>query len=103
MSMNSNWFQNGQPSKLEEGKNVRFTSKKDIFFDLPTLTAGHFETVGAHRHNVPYFKVLIMVNLDFEAQGHGSTNSLYHALLKKRRFIGKTAIVRRLLSLAVYM
>ena len=44
MSMNSNWFQNGQPSKLEERKNVRFTSKTDVFFDLQTLTAGHFET-----------------------------------------------------------
>ena len=44
MSMNSNWFQNGQPSKLEEGKNVRFTSKTDVFFDLPTMTAGPFET-----------------------------------------------------------
>ena len=43
-SMNSNWFQNGQPSKLEERKNVRFTSKMDVFFDLQALTAGHFET-----------------------------------------------------------
>ena len=32
-SLNSNWFQNGQPSKLEEWKNVRFTSKTDVFFD----------------------------------------------------------------------
>ena len=44
-SLNSNWFQNGQPSKLEEWKNVRFTSKTDIFFDLPTVATGHFETI----------------------------------------------------------
>ena len=44
-SLNSNWFQNGQPSKLEEWKNVRFTSKTDVFFIPPTLMAGHFETI----------------------------------------------------------
>ena len=31
MSLNSLWFQNGQPSNLEERKNVRFTTKTDFF------------------------------------------------------------------------
>ena len=42
-----------------------------------------------------------MLKLDFEAQGRGSTFTLCHSHLKKRHFIGKSAIVRRLLSLAV--
>ena len=35
------------------------------------------------RCNVPHFKGLIMLNLDFEAQGHGSTFTLDYAHLKK--------------------
>ena len=47
MSLNSHWFQNGQPSKLNDKKNVRFGSKMDGFFVLPTLTAGHFGASGS--------------------------------------------------------
>ena len=43
-SLNSNWFQNGQPSKLEEWKNVRFTSKSDGFLIVQTFRAVHFGT-----------------------------------------------------------
>ena len=46
MSLNSHWFQNGQPSKLEEQKKVRLSKevliKTDIVYVLSTLTAGHF-------------------------------------------------------------
>ena len=74
MSLNSHWFQNGQPSKLEERKNV--------FFVLPILLA-ILEPVGVQRRNVPHFKGLIMLNLDFEAQGRGSTFTFCHGHLKK--------------------
>ena len=47
MFLNSLWFQNGQPSKLEEQKNIRFTTKTDVFFDHSTLTAGIFGTSGS--------------------------------------------------------
>ena len=45
--------------------------------------------VGVHRHNVPHFKGLILLNLDFEAQGRGSTFTLCHAHLKKAISLGK--------------
>ena len=32
MCLNSNWFQNGQPSNLENQKNVQSSSKTDVFF-----------------------------------------------------------------------
>ena len=51
MSLNSHWFQNGRPSKLEEGKKVRLSkealTKTDSVNTLSTLTAGHFGTSGS--------------------------------------------------------
>ena len=47
MSLNFHWFQNGQPSNLEERKKVRFSIKTDVFFNRSTLTAGHFGTSGS--------------------------------------------------------
>ena len=46
MSLNSHWFQNDQPSKLEE-KNVRFSTMTAVFFDGPTLMAGYFGNSGS--------------------------------------------------------
>ena len=82
-------------------QDVKVERSKGPFFNCSTLTVCILDSVVLQRHTVPHFKGLIKLNLDSEAQGHGSTISLYHALLKKRRFIGKRAIVRRLLSLAV--
>ena len=45
--------------------------------------------VGVKRSNVPHFKGLIMHNLDFEAQGHGSTFTFCHGHLKKAISLGK--------------
>ena len=48
MSLNSHWFQNGQPSKLEEQKKtIRLSTKTDVSFNRSTLTAGHFVTSGS--------------------------------------------------------
>ena len=45
MSLNSHWIQKYQPSNLKvQKKNVRFSTKTDVFFDRPNLTAGHFGT-----------------------------------------------------------
>ena len=50
MSLISHWFQNGQPSKLEERKKVgqskEALTKTDFVYTLSTLTAGHFGTSG---------------------------------------------------------
>ena len=44
---------------------------------------------GVQRRNVPHFKGLIMLNLDFEAQGRGSTFTLCQDHLKKAISLGK--------------
>ena len=44
MFLNSHWFQNGQPSKLEE---LELSNTTDVFFDHSTLPAGHFGTSGS--------------------------------------------------------
>ena len=57
--------------------------------------------MGAQRHNVPHFKGLIMLYLDFEAQGRGSTFTFCHAHLKKAILHLKMATVRFDLNTAV--
>ena len=47
MSLNSLWFQKYQPSKLNDRKNVRFSTKTDIFFDRSILMARIFGTSGS--------------------------------------------------------
>ena len=46
MSLNFQWFKNGQLSKLEEQKKVRLSkealTKTYFIYTLSTLTAGHF-------------------------------------------------------------
>ena len=39
MSLNSKWFQKYKPSKLNNRKNVRFSTKLDVCFDRSTLMA----------------------------------------------------------------
>ena len=41
MSLNSHWFQNDEPSKSNDKKKVRFSSKTDVFFDRSTFIMGH--------------------------------------------------------------
>ena len=55
----------------------------DGFFDCSTLTDGIFGTTGVNRRYVPHFKGMISAKLDIEAQGHGITFTLCHALLEK--------------------
>ena len=57
------------------------------FFQLWRLAI--LKPIGVHRHNVPHFKGLILLNLDFEAQGRGSTFTPCHAHLKKAISLGK--------------
>ena len=85
MSLNSIWFKNGQPSKL----------------NLPTWTLAIIESVGVQRSNVPHFKGLIMLCLDFETQGRDSTFTFCHAHLKKAILLFKMANVRFDLNTAV--
>ena len=103
MSMNSNWFQNGQPSKLEERKNIRFTTKRDVFLFFQIWRLAILEPVGVQRCNVPLIKGLIMLKLDFEAQGRGSTFTLCHGHLKKGILSHKRATVRFHLNTAVLL
>ncbi len=60
-----------------------------------------FEPVGVQRHNVPNFKGLIMLYLDFDGQGRGSTFTFCHGHLKKAILLHKMARVRFDLNTAV--
>ena len=83
-----------------EKKSV-FSSKTNDFLNFQLWRLVFFDPVGVQRHNVPQIKGLIKPDWNQKRPRRDSTISLYHTLLKKRRFIGKRAIVRRLLSLAV--
>ena len=61
-SLNSNWFQNGKPSKLKDWKNVCFTIETDSFFIFQLWRLAILEPVGVQRPNVPHFKGLIKPN-----------------------------------------
>ena len=70
-----------------------------MYFQLWRLAI--FEPVGVQRHNVPHFKGLIMLYLDFEAQGRDSTFTFCHVLLKKAILLHKMATVQFDMLLAV--
>ena len=70
-------------------KNLRFSTKTDVFSFFQLWRLAIFEPEGVKRHNVPHFKGLIMFYLDFEAQGRGSTFTLCHDHLKKAISLGK--------------
>ena len=57
--------------------------------------------MGVQRHNIPHFKGLIVLDLDFEAQGRGSTFTFCHAHLKKAILLHKMARVPFDLDLAI--
>ena len=80
MSLNSKWFQKYKPSKLINRKNVRFSTKTDVFY---------LSTLMAHLY------------LDVEAEGHNSTFTFCHAQLKKAILLPKRAIGPLLLLFCV--
>ena len=84
-----NGFKMASRQSWRNKENVCFTSKTDFFSFFQLWRLAILKPVGVHRHNVPHFKGLIMLNLDFEAQGHGSTFTLCHAHLKKAISLGK--------------
>ena len=99
MFLNSHWFKNGQPSKLEGRKKVRL-SKEDGFRRLWRLAI--FEPVGVQRHNVPHFKGLISADSNPRAQGHDGTFTFCHALVKKSILHLEMATVPFFLNTAVF-
>ncbi len=67
MSLNSHWFQNGQPSKLEKRKKVRLSTpllRRISFTHFQLGRLAVFEPVGVQRHNVPHFNGLIVLYLN---------------------------------------
>ena len=82
-SLNSQWFQNSQPSKLEEQKNVRLSKEIKDFFVFQLWRPEFLEPLGVQRHTVPHFKGLIELYLDLQAQGRDSTFTICHALVKR--------------------
>ena len=64
MSLNSNWFQNDQPSKLSDGKNISFSTKTDFILIIQLGWLLFLEPVGVQRHYVPHLKSLINVQLE---------------------------------------
>ena len=113
MCLNFHWFQNGQPSKLNNGKNwsfdvgfkaytciqkklgprevrktieknVSFSTKMEVLFLIVRIwKLIILELVEVQTHNVPHFKGLIVLYLDVQAQGRDTTFSFHHAHLKK--------------------
>ena len=57
--------------------------------------------MGVQRRTVPHFKGLIMLYLDFEAQGRDSTFTFHHAYLNKAVLLHKMARVPSDLNTAV--
>ena len=53
MSLNSHWFQNDEPSKLNNRKTSVLLLKRTFFFDRSTLTARHFGTSGTQLSGRP--------------------------------------------------
>ena len=51
-SLNSNWFQNGKPSKLNNKKTVRFNSKTDVFSIFQLWRLAILEPVGVQSRAV---------------------------------------------------
>ena len=68
-----------QSWKIKE--NVRLTSKTDVFSFFQLWRLAILKPVGIQRCNVPHFKGLIMLNLDFKAQGRGSPFTFCHTRL----------------------
>ena len=66
-----------------------------------SLRLAILEPVGVQRCNVPHFKGLIMLYLDFEAQGRGSTFTFCQGHLKKAILLHKMARVWFYLNTAV--
>ena len=59
MSLNSHWFQNGQPSKLNDRKKPSILILNRAFFSFFQLSRlAILEPVGVQRHNVARFKDL---------------------------------------------
>ena len=64
-------------------KNVRFSTKSDVFSIIQLWRLVFLEPVGVQRRNVPHFKGLINAKVDLEPQGHDTTFTLCHAQLHK--------------------
>ena len=79
-------------------KNTSVLVQNRLFFDRLTLTE---PPLGVQRRNVPHFKGLIMLYLDFEAQERDSSFTLHHAHLKKAVLHQKMAIGPLLLLVCV--
>ena len=84
-----NGFKMASRQSWRNKENVCFTSKTDVFSFFQLWRLAILKPVGVKRSNVPHFKGLIMHNLDFEAQGHGSTFTFCHGHLKKAISLGK--------------
>ena len=80
-------------------KNVRFTTKTDVFFNHSTLTA--LEPVGVQRHNVPHFKGLIVLYLDSRSSRAWQHFYFLPRPLEKAILLHKMATVRFDLLLTV--
>ena len=64
-------------------KNVRFSTKMDVFLIVQIWRLVFLKPLGVQRRYVPYFKGIISGKVELEAQGRESTFTFCHALLKK--------------------
>ena len=97
-SLNSQWFQKHQPSKLN---NQKKSTKTDFFSIVQLWRLVFLEPLGVQRRYVPHFKGLISGKVELEAQGRDSTFTFHHALLKKAILLHKRAPICWLMSMCV--
>ena len=83
-------------------KNVRCSTKTDVFSNVQIWWPVFLEPFGVKRRNVPHFKGLIYAKVELEAQGHDSTFTICHAPLKKAILHYKRALASFVLSSTVH-
>ena len=80
-----------QSWKNKKTKKSVYVRKWKIFSFFQLWRIVFLESVGGQRHNVPHFKGLVMLYLDFEAQRRHSTFTFLHVPLKQAFLEGKMA------------
>ena len=69
-------FKNTSSQNWTIDKNVRLSTKADVFSIVQIWRLVFLEPLGVQRRHVPHFKGLIYAKVDLEAQGRGSTFTL---------------------------
>ena len=77
-SLNSQWFQKYQLSKLNNNRKKPPLYKTDFFSIVQLWRLVFLEPLGVQRRYVPHFKGLISAKVELEAQGRDSAFTFFH-------------------------